>query len=139
MTDEGAAERVAALRGNRVPEFRHAQAAKILTAGMSTSMVFGIIAYLGHSANEAQAAKDAATQRQLTSEALALQLARPVPTLAPAPTDPAPAVPGRPTSVAPTNATPQVVQVSVPQPAKPAAQPGGGGTPAPANTTKPSG
>lgn len=122
--------------------FPHAQATKIVTAGLSLSAVFGIVAYLGASAASEQAAADRDLRRLALSEAIAAVISRPPVTVPEsAPPMPATTLPaGAPTP----SATPAVVPVPVAVPAAtPAPRPASGGgrtsTPAPAATTKTSG
>ena len=78
MTEPDAAERVAAIRSNRrAAHPPRAHAAKILTTGLSTSLVLTIVAYLAHSAN-VSAAETVREAKQLeTSQILAAKLFRP--------------------------------------------------------------
>jgi hypothetical protein len=159
-TDPDSSERLVALRSNRPTQpFPHAQATKIVTAGISVSAVFGIVAYLGHSAEVQSVAKSRALERLAVSQAAAGELYRPPATVAPttvpsiAPTTAGPTV-LRPGDVAVSPASVPQVVVAVPVPApvpvvpapRPASQnnqsaQGGQGvaTPAPSNTTKSSG
>ena len=161
-TDLDQSERLVALRSNRPPQpFPHAQATKVLTAGVSLSAVFGIIAYLGASAGREAAAATRDLQRVVASEAAAAALYRPMPTVEPSTTQAL--TPSSPTPGSPTPLQPQVVVVPVATPsptaapaptpaprpvsnqsgqggsATPAAAPTPAPAPAPANTTKTSG
>jgi hypothetical protein len=160
-TDPDSSERLVALRSNRSTQpFPHAQATKIVTAGISVSAVFGIVAYLGHSAEVQAIAKSQALERLAVSQAAAGELYRPPATVAPtvvpsiAPTTTAGPTVLRPGDVAVSPASVPQVVVAVPVPApvpvvlapRPASQSnqraqGGQGvaTPAPSNTTKSSG
>ena len=126
MTDPSAAERLAALRSTRnAPKVSHAQAAKILTAGLSTSMVLGIVSYMAHSANVQEAAQTRAALRQANSQLVADKVAKLLPA-APATTVPSSGgssvpVGGAPVGGAPVAPAPRVVVVPVPQPATPSA------------------
>jgi hypothetical protein len=122
MTDPGAAERLAALRSTRnAPKVPHARAARILTAGVSTSMVLGLVSYMAHSANVEAAAAARAAAREATTKQLADKIARSAP-ITPAPTVTVGVAPvGPPPGAA--APTPHVVVVPVPQPARPATQP----------------
>ena len=61
MTEPGPADRLVALQRDRqAAPTSHAVAAKILTAGLSTSMVLGLVATLAHSAMQQEAADAAA-------------------------------------------------------------------------------
>lgn len=142
-TDPDQSERLVALRSNRPAQpFPHAQATKVLTAGVSLSAVFGIIAYLGASAEREANAAASDLRRLAASHAAAAELARP-PATVPATTVPAVTVP---VIVPPIPGAPQVVVVPVATPApapapapRPVSNGGGQSTPAPANTTKTSG
>jgi hypothetical protein len=149
-TDPDQSPRLVALRSSRPTQpFPHAQATKIVTAGISLSAVFGIIAYLGASASREADTATRQLQRVAASEAVAAALYRPLPTTVPS-TAP-PTVAATPVPVSPTPVQPQVVVVPVATPAptlapapaapapRPAANQGGQAAPAPANTTKTSG
>jgi hypothetical protein len=164
-TDPDSSERLVALRSNRPAQpFPHAQATKIVTAGISASAVFGIVAYLGHSAEVQAIAKSQALERLAVSQAAAGELYRPPPTVAPTTVPPTvPTTTAAPTvlrpgdvAVAPVSVPQVVVAVPVPVPAVPAPRPasqsnqgsqsnqsaqGGQGVaaPAPSATTKSSG
>ena len=131
-TPDAAAERVAALRAARSggsaaaaagSRPAHAQAAKILTAGVSTSLVLGIVAYMGHAAQV-----EAARERARVDAARQFDLAQAAPAAVGTPSTvaavPAPVVIGSPAPVtpAPVPAQPQVVSLQVPVPV-PVAQP----------------
>jgi hypothetical protein len=114
MTDPGAAERLAALRSTRsAPTVQHAQAAKVITAGLSTSMVLGIVSYMAHSANVHAAAQARLEARQATSQIIADKVAKPELIV---PTTSVPVAVGALPAAAP---APHVVVVPVPQPAAP--------------------
>jgi hypothetical protein len=116
MTDPGAADRLAALRPRPgATQTPHAQAAKIATAGISASLVLGIIAYLGHSATQQEAAEARAFQRLTLSEDLAAVIARPVML----------AVPSTPQSITtqPVTTQPITTQPATTQAGQPAAPP----------------
>jgi hypothetical protein len=143
-TDPDQSDRLVALRSNRPSQpFPHAQLTKIVTAGVSLSAVFGIIAYLGASASREAEAAARDLERVAATEAAATALYRPVPTVAPTVVT-APAPTTLPAGTAPSQ--PQVVQVPVATPApapvpapRPSSNQGGQPAPAPANTTKTSG
>jgi hypothetical protein len=117
MTDPGAAERLAALRSTRsAPKVPHARAAKILTAGLSTSMVLGIVSYLAHSANIHAAAQARLEARQATSQIIADKIAK---VAKPDLTVPATSVPVAVGALPVAVPAPHVVVVPVPQPALP--------------------
>ncbi len=122
MTDPSAADRLAALRSTRqAPKVPHAHAAKILTAGLSTSMVLGIVSYMAHSANVQDAAQARAALRAANSRLVAEKVAKTVPV---APTT-LPTVGSTAVAGAPAAPAPRVVVVPVPQPATPSAAPPG--------------
>jgi hypothetical protein len=124
MTDPVAAERLAAIRRKRSPANPpRAHAAKILTTGLSTSLVLTIVAYLAHSANVSAAESVRDAKRLEVSQILAAKLFRPGRVGQPAitttvPTSVAPAVGGAPVPVV--NVP---VDVPVPVPATPAPKP----------------
>jgi hypothetical protein len=133
MTDPGAAERLAALRSTRnAPKVPHAQAARILTAGVSTSMVFGIVSYMAHSANVHAAAEARAARQQANSQVLAGKVVKNVPPPAQPSVSPSTLVPAGNVPVT----SPRVVVVPVPQPARPAARSAQGAPSQPASTSR---
>jgi hypothetical protein len=137
MTDPSAAERLAALRSTRdAPKVHHAQAAKILTAGLSTSMVLGIVSYMAHSANVQEAAQARAARREANSQLVADKVAKAV-ALTPSTTATSSGGSIVAAGGAPVAPAPRVVVVPVPQPAKPSATPSGQQAPSkPATTSR---
>ncbi|MBI4933119.1 MAG: hypothetical protein HY828_04520 [Actinobacteria bacterium] len=145
-TDPDQSERLVTLRTARPPQpFPHAQATKILTAGVSVSAVFGIIAYLGASASREADAATRELERVAASEAAAAALYRPLPTAAPTTVPPTVVTVAAPQPGTPVQPQVVVVPVATPAPApaapapRPASNQGGQAAPAPANTTRTSG
>ena len=70
MTEPGSDDRLVSLqRSRRTAPTSHAVAAKILTAGLSTSMVLGLVAALAHSTMQQEAADAAAARAEAAKEA----------------------------------------------------------------------
>lgn len=117
-----AAERLAALRAPSKERGRPAHTWKILTAGMSTSAMFGLVAAMGWGGTAQSTALPPDTAVQIVPSApvatipvATIPVATPVTTVAPPGVTPA-AAPVIPATEPPTTAAPVAIPVAVPAP-----------------------